>query len=73
MHPEAREELRSRLKLTVLEYATYFGATEACREFSVPRSLFYRWKHSYEQEGQAGLHRKRGCTVRCVNGMSREV
>ena len=58
MHPEAREELRSRLKLTVLEYATYFGATEACREFSVPRSLFYRWKHSYEQEGQAGLHRK---------------
>ena len=59
MHPEAREELRIRLKLTVLEYATYFGATEACREFNVPRSSFYRWKQSYEQEGQAGLYRKK--------------
>ena len=59
MHPEAREELRIRLKLTVLEYATYFGATEACREFNVPRSSFYRWKQTYEQEGQAGLHRKK--------------
>lgn len=58
MHPEAREELRIRLKLTVLEYAKYFGATEACREFNVPRSSFYRWKQTYEQEGPAGLHRK---------------
>ena len=59
MHPEAREELQIRLKLTVLEYAKYFGATEACREFNVPRSSFYRWKQSYEQEGRAGLYRKK--------------
>jgi len=59
MHPEAREELSIRFKLTVLEYAKYFGATEACREFNVPRSSFYRWKQTYEQEGQAGLFRKK--------------
>jgi transposase InsO family protein len=59
MHPEAREELSIRLKLTVLEYAKYFGATEACREFNVPRSSFYRWKQTYEHEGRAGLARKK--------------
>ena len=59
MHPEAREELSVRLKLTVLEYAQYFGATKACREFNVPRSSFYRWKQTYEHEGQAGLYRKK--------------
>ena len=59
MHPEAREELSIRLKLTVLEYAKYFGATEACREFNVPRSSFYRWKQTCEHEGRAGLSRKK--------------
>src|SRR5260221_10401271 len=59
MHPEAREELSIRLKLTVLEYAKYFGATEICREFNIPRSTFYRWKLTYEQEGSAGFHRKK--------------
>jgi transposase InsO family protein len=59
MHQEAREELSIRLKLTVLEYAKHFGVTEACREFNVPRSTFYRWKQSYEHEGRAGLYRKK--------------
>ena len=59
MHPEAREELNLRLKLTVLEYAKYISVTEACREFNVPRSTFYRWKQSYEQRGRAGLYRKK--------------
>lgn len=59
MHPEAKEELRRRLKLTVLEYAKYLGVTEACREFNVPRSSFYRWKVRYEQAGSAGLTRKK--------------
>ena len=59
MHPEAREELSLRLKLTVLEYAKYFRGTEACREFNVPRSSFYRWKQTYEHEGRAGLSRKK--------------
>ena len=59
MHQEAREELSVRLKLTVLEYAKYFGVTEACREFNVPRSTFYRWKQTYDHEGRAGLYRKK--------------
>jgi transposase InsO family protein len=59
MHPEAREELSLRFKLTVLEYAKYVDVTEACREFNVSRSTFYRWKQTYEQEGRAGLYRKK--------------
>ncbi len=57
MQPEAREELSVRLKLTVLEYSRYFVATEACREFAVPRATFYRWQQTYEHEGQIGLYR----------------
>ena len=64
MHPEAREELNVRLKLTVLEYAEYFGATKACREFNVPCSSFYRWKQTYEHEGRAGLYRKKPVAYR---------
>ncbi|MEQ8671884.1 MAG: IS481 family transposase [Aggregatilineales bacterium] len=59
MHQEAKDELRLRLKLTVLEYAKYFGATNACQEFGVPRSSFYEWKKKYAQEGRAGLVRKK--------------
>ena len=59
MHPEAKEELRVRLKLVVLEFAQDWGVTKACREFEVPRSSFYRWKQKYEKAGQAGLYRER--------------
>jgi len=59
MHQEAKDELRLRLKLTVLEYAKYLGATKACQEFGVPRSTFYNWKLKYAQEGRAGLVRKK--------------
>jgi transposase-like protein len=58
MHSEAREELRVRFKLTVLEYSNHFGVTKTCQEFNVPRSRFYRWKQQYRQEGRAGLYRK---------------
>ena len=59
MHKEAREELRVRLKLVVLELADHLGVTKACREFDVPRSSYYRWKQKYEKAGQAGLYRER--------------
>jgi transposase len=58
MHKEAREELRVRLKLVVLEHANHFGVTKACREFNVPRSTFYRWKQKYDNEGRSGLYGK---------------
>ena len=59
MHQEAKDELRTRLKLTVLEYASHFGVQETCREFNIPRSSFYRWKVQYKHEGPTGLARKR--------------
>jgi transposase len=59
MHPEAREELRVRLKLAVLELARYLSVTKACQEFNVPRSSLYRWKEKYEKAGPSGLYRER--------------
>ena len=59
MHKEAKEELRVRFKLTVLEYANHLGVTKACRELNVPRSTFYRWKQKYDREGRSGLYRKK--------------
>jgi transposase len=56
---EAREELRVRLKLVVLEFANQFGVKKTCKEFNVPRSSFYRWKQRYENEGRSGLYRKK--------------
>ena len=40
MHREAKEELRVRLKLIVLEFADQLGVTKACREFNIPRASF---------------------------------
>lgn len=57
MHPEAREELRVRFKLAVLEYANDIGVTRACKEFNVPRSTFYEWKQKYDRAGREGLCR----------------
>lgn len=64
MHQEAREELRIRLKLVVLELATHMGITKACREFEVPRSSYYRWKQKYEKAGESGLYRGRPIAYR---------
>lgn len=59
MHSEAREELKVRFKVTVLEYAKLVGVTKTCREFDVARSTFYEWKKRYEAEGRTGLYRKK--------------
>jgi len=59
MHKEARDELRLRFKLLVLELATHFGPTETCRDFKVPSSTFYEWKKAFKRDGIAGLKRKK--------------
>ena len=59
MHKEASEELRVRFKLTALEYANHFGVPKICREFNIPRSIFYGWKKKYDHEGPSGLYRKK--------------
>jgi transposase len=59
MHKEAREELRVRFKLVILELASHFGVRKICQEYNVPRSTFYGWKKKYDQEGKPGLYRKK--------------
>ncbi len=59
MHKDAKEELRVRLKLTVLEYAKHYSVTKTCKEFNVPRSSYYRWKQKFDKEGRSGLYRKK--------------
>ncbi len=73
MHKETREESRVRLKLIVLEHANHFGVTEACREFNVPRSTFYRWKQKYDKEGRSGLYRKKPVAITYPGKTSPEV
>jgi hypothetical protein len=64
MHKEAREELRVRPKLAVIEYADQFGVTESCWEFKVPHASFYRWKKKYVKAGRSGLYRERPIACR---------
>ncbi len=60
MNKEAREVLAARRKYAVLGYAETIGnVQEACRDFEVARSSFYRWKKVYDKEGKAGLIRKK--------------
>jgi transposase len=59
MHKEAEEELKVSFKIVVLDLARDGNVTKACKEFNVPRSTFYEWKKSYDQEGEGGLYRKK--------------
>ncbi len=53
MNREVLDALDARRKLAVLQYAEGIGnVTEACRDFNVPRSTFYRWKRAYLKEGR---------------------
>ena len=73
MHKEAREELRVRLKLVVLELACHLGVIKTCREFNIPRSSFYRWKQKSEKAGQSGLYREKPVAYRHPRRISPEV
>jgi len=60
MNSEVRDALAVRRKVAILQYAQGIGnVQEACRDFNVPRSSFYRWKRAYAKEGRAGLVRKK--------------
>ena len=60
MIKEVKEELAARRKMMVLNYARELGnVVKTCREFEIPRSLFYKWKNSFDSEGKAGLYRKK--------------
>ena len=60
MTNEVRNVLAARRKLAILEYADGIGSVQqACLDFGVPRSSFYRWKSAYSAEGSSGLLRKK--------------
>ncbi len=60
MNSEVRDALEAQRKFAVLQYAEGIGnVKEACRDFNVPRSTFYRWKRAYLKEGKPGLVRKK--------------
>jgi transposase-like protein len=60
MQKEVKEALRIRFKLAVLDYAQGIeSVTKACRLFEVPRSSFYEWRKTFDNEGKAGLARKK--------------
>jgi transposase InsO family protein len=62
-----------RQKTFILDYAEGIkDVTEACREFGVPRSSFYRWRRAFAAEGVAGLRRKRPIGKRWPNQVSPE-
>ncbi|MDC7235314.1 MAG: helix-turn-helix domain-containing protein [Spirochaetales bacterium] len=39
----------------ILLYGREHGISEACRKFSVSRTIYYRWKKRFENEGHEGL------------------
>ncbi len=48
MNSEVRDASAVRRKAAILQYAQGIGnVKEACRDFNVPRSSFYRWKKAY--------------------------
>lgn len=60
MNSEVRDILAARRKVMILEYAAAIGkVSEACRDFGIPRSSFYRWKKTVSVEGKRGLLRKK--------------
>lgn len=73
MHKEAKEELRLRFKLLVLELATHFGPTETCRDFEVPSSTFFEWKKAFKRDGVAGLKRKKPIAFSHPSKVSQDV
>ena len=55
-------------------YARLIGnAREACREFDVPKSSFYRWEKSFDTEGVSGLKRKKPIAHNHLRKLSQEI
>jgi transposase InsO family protein len=60
MNKEVKDVLDQRRKLMVLEYAQAIGSvSETCRDLGIASSSFYEWKKAFENEGKAGLLRKK--------------
>ena len=42
-------------KLQILREAETDGMVATCRKYEIAQSLFYRWKHAFDQKGVDGL------------------
>ena len=42
-------------KLQILREVETEGMLATCRKYELAQSLFYRWKHAFEQKGMDGL------------------
>jgi transposase InsO family protein len=47
------------MRLQVMRRASEIGASAACREAGISRTLFYRWQHGLSRYGVDGLHPRR--------------
>lgn len=61
-------------KLVVLKYAKEFkSVTKALLEFKIPKSTYYLWKKSFEENGEMGLFRKHPVAYNHPNKIKEEV
>jgi len=50
-----RRSFTKEQKLQILREAETEGMLATCRKHEIAQSLFYRWKHAFEQKGVDGL------------------
>ena len=50
-----RRSFTKEQKLQILREAESEGMLATCRKHEIAQSLFYRWKHAFEQQGIDGL------------------
>jgi putative transposase len=50
-----RRSFTKEYKLQILREAETEGMLATCRKYEIAQSLFYRWKHAFEQNGMDGL------------------
>jgi transposase-like protein len=66
---------RAKRRLAVLQHAEEISGSVAatCRYYGISRTVFYRWKKRYEDEGLDGLKDRSSAPMHCPNVTSPEV
>jgi transposase InsO family protein len=74
MNKEAKEYLRIRYKMLILDLASKRGnVARTCRDFNITKSSFYKWKRAYNLNGKEGLRRKKPIAFNHPNKIAQEV
>lgn len=74
LYPKKQRRFRRHLKRTLVARMQAGETVSAlAREFSVQRSLLYRWRGAFRADGKAALRACRGCTVDALMPASIEV